>query len=70
MRKLKLFCFLAAVLIGAGASAQLHYVCYYTAEKPVIDGSSQDPVWQKASWTEDFTDIEGACVLGPRTGHG
>jgi hypothetical protein len=59
MRKLKLFCFLASCCIGVSASAQLHYVCYYTAEKPVIDGSGQDPVWQKASWTEDFTDIEG-----------
>ena len=59
MRKLKLFCFLAACFIGVEAPAQLHYVCYYTAEKPVIDGSGQDPVWQKAPWTENFTDIEG-----------
>ena len=61
MRKLKLFCFFAGCLIGvsAPASAQLHYVCYYTATRPVIDGSGQDPIWQKAAWTEDFTDIEG-----------
>jgi hypothetical protein len=43
----------------AGASGQRHYVCYYAAQKPVIDGAGDDPAWQQAPWTEDFTDIEG-----------
>lgn len=59
MRKLKLYCLLAVCFLTVGASAQLHYVCYYATEKPVIDGAGNDPVWQKASWTSDFTDIEG-----------
>jgi hypothetical protein len=43
----------------AGVSGQRHYVCYYAAQKPVIDGSGDEPVWQRAPWTEDYTDIEG-----------
>jgi Carbohydrate family 9 binding domain-like len=53
------------VLIGllavahATALAQRHYICYFTATPPVIDGRGDDPVWERAPWTEDFTDIEG-----------
>jgi hypothetical protein len=49
----------ACVMASSFASAQRHYVCYSAAEKPVIDGSGSDPVWQRAPWTEDFGDIEG-----------
>ena len=45
--------------MSLAASAQRHYVCYYTAQQPVIDGSGNDLVWQQARWTEDFADIEG-----------
>ena len=51
--------FFSIAAISFSASAQRHYVCYYTAERPVIDGSGNDAVWQRAPWTEDFTDIEG-----------
>ncbi len=59
--RIKLLCCLVSslVLVSLAASAQRHYVCYYTAKQPVIDGSGNDPVWQQAPWTEDFTDIEG-----------
>jgi len=59
MCKLKLLSFLAGCFVVSCVSAQLHYVCYYTAAKPVIDGGGNDPAWQKAAWTEDFIDIEG-----------
>lgn len=51
--------FLLGLLLGREATAQRHYVCYYTPERPVIDGAGEEAVWQKAAWTEDFTDIEG-----------
>ena len=64
--RLKLFwCLASSFVLGAGASAQRHYVCYYAAEKPVIDGAGSDPVWQRAPWTEDFTDIEGDIRPAP-----
>jgi hypothetical protein len=45
--------------MGLPVLAQRHYICYYAAQKPVIDGSGDEPVWQQAPWTEDFADIEG-----------
>jgi len=54
-----LLIFLFGLGLGLGTSAQRHYVCYYTPERPVIDGTDGEKVWQKAAWTEDFTDIEG-----------
>lgn len=50
---------LFVLLLGGAVTAQRHYVCYYTPERPAIDGRPTEAVWQKASWTEDFTDIEG-----------
>jgi hypothetical protein len=47
------------MLVGLRVSAQRHYVCYYATQRPVIDGSGDEPVWRQARWTEDFTDIEG-----------
>ena len=44
---------------GYEVSGQRHYVCYYAAEAPVIDGTGDEHVWQQAPWTEDYTDIEG-----------
>jgi hypothetical protein len=56
----KLICFsIMVALTSIRATAQRHYVCYYAAQRPVIDGAGSDPVWAKAPWTEDFTDIEG-----------
>ena len=59
MRGVKFFCFLACLFVVTGVSGQRHYVCYYATQRPVIDGSGDEPVWQRAPWTEDFTDIEG-----------
>jgi len=57
---IKLFgCYVAFAMMSIPAMAQRHYVCYYTARQPVIDGSGNEPVWQQAPWTEDFVDIEG-----------
>lgn len=50
---------LLGMLLGLEASAQRHYVCYYTPERLTIDGAGVEASWQKAAWTEDFTDIEG-----------
>jgi hypothetical protein len=37
----------------------LHYICYSTSDSMIIDGKADEPVWRKASWTADFSDIEG-----------
>lgn len=52
-------CLAGFILLTLAVSGQRHYVCYYAAQKPVIDGSGDDPAWQGVPWTEDFTDIEG-----------
>jgi hypothetical protein len=35
------------------------YVCYRTTGPIITDGKLNEEGWQKAKWTEDFTDIEG-----------
>ena len=42
------------------------YVCYRTAHPPKIDGRLDDDAWRRATWTEDFVDIEGDCRPKPR----
>jgi len=64
--KVKLYgCFFLSFAFGLATSAQRHYVCYYTAERPVIDGVANEAVWQQAPWTEDFMDIEGEARPQP-----
>lgn len=41
------------------------YACRYTKEKPSLDGSLQDSVWQHAPWSEPFVDIEGSQKPAP-----
>ncbi|HTR29977.1 MAG TPA: carbohydrate-binding family 9-like protein [Puia sp.] len=53
------WCLVVLTAMSLQISAQRHYVCYYAAQRPVIDGSGDDPAWQQAPWTEDFADIEG-----------
>jgi hypothetical protein len=43
----------------------LHYVCYSTPDSMIIDGKADEPAWQKAPWTEDFSDIEGGIRPKP-----
>src|SRR5260221_11226172 len=35
------------------------YVVNYVKTPPVIDGDISESVWQQATWTDDFVDIEG-----------
>ncbi|HEY0274071.1 MAG TPA: carbohydrate-binding family 9-like protein [Chitinophaga sp.] len=65
--------FAALLLLGsAGARAQSlfdayaplfttprHYVCQHNTVPIHIDGQAIETDWQKAAWTQDFTDIEG-----------
>jgi cellulose/xylan binding protein with CBM9 domain len=44
----------------------LSYDCHRTATPIRIDGKLDDPAWQKAPWTSDFVDIEGAAKPAPR----
>lgn len=37
-----------------------HYVCFQANEVMQIDGEANEPSWQRAMWTNDFLDIEGA----------
>ena len=61
-----------AALLTAAAHAQdappvpLSYDCHYTKSPIHIDGKLDDPAWQKAPWTSDFVDIEGASKPLPR----
>jgi len=41
------------------------YLCARTQEAPAIDGLLDDAAWQDASWTEEFTDIQGARRPAP-----
>ncbi len=42
------------------------YVCYRAPAPIVIDGNVDEPAWDKADWSERFTDIEGALKPKPR----
>jgi hypothetical protein len=60
-----------AILFAAAAHTQttpapLSYDCHHTETPIRIDGKLDDPAWQKAKWTSDFVDIEGAVKPTPR----
>ena len=40
------------------------YVAYKTTQKLIIDGKASEHDWEKASWSEEFIDIEG--VVKPK----
>jgi len=40
-------------------------VAYRTAQPPVIDGRTDDPVWTSAKWSEPFVDITGERSRAP-----
>jgi hypothetical protein len=42
------------------------YVCYRAAGPIQIDGRLDEPAWQTAPWSDDFTDIEGEKRPKPR----
>ena len=42
------------------------YVAGWTGTPPVIDGRLDEPVWNRAPWTERFRDIEGDVRPRPR----
>jgi hypothetical protein len=41
------------------------YVCRFTESPVQIDGKLSDPAWERASWTEDFVDIQGSLKPVP-----
>jgi hypothetical protein len=41
------------------------YLCYKTEQSMTIDGKDQEDSWEKASWTNIFTDIEGGSKPKP-----
>lgn len=43
-----------------------HYICYRSDNSLNIDGKLNEPIWQKAPWTDQFTDITGDSTLSPR----
>ena len=43
-----------------------NYVIYQTSNDITIDGKADEPSWEKAAWTEDFIDIEGAQMPTPQ----
>lgn len=44
----------------------LRYTASFTRTPPLIDGNIGDQVWEKASWSEPFQDIEGVKKPAPR----
>lgn len=42
------------------------YVCYQSETPLIIDGQLDEKMWEYASWTDLFVDIEGACKPIPR----
>lgn len=65
------------ILVGASCFAQpiqtpsiefspKKYICYSAGEKIIIDGKLSEFAWDKAEWTDDFVDIEGAIRPAPR----
>jgi hypothetical protein len=42
------------------------YVCYRTDKQLKIDGILDEPVWEKAEWISDFTDIKGISSAIPK----
>ncbi|MBM3493906.1 MAG: hypothetical protein FJX72_06235 [Armatimonadetes bacterium] len=49
-----------------GETTPRRYVCHRTPTPPIINGRLDQPVWQRAPWTEDFVDIEGGARRVPR----
>jgi hypothetical protein len=41
------------------------YLCPRASPAPAIDGRLDDPAWSRASWTDDFVDIEGPARPRP-----
>ncbi len=61
-----LCCFPLAVFAENVAISPLAYNCVHAGTPIRIDGKLDDPAWQKAQWTSDFVDIEGAAKPMPR----
>jgi len=63
MRAFLVLGFLAVGILPAGA--QKRYTCSYTSQPLRIDGAGDEAAWQRAPWTDDFTDIEGDLRPAP-----
>jgi hypothetical protein len=55
-----------SALLGRLTQMPLHYVVMKTGTPPRIDGTLNDPAWQKAAWTGYFNDIEGDIRPTPK----
>ncbi len=51
---------------GIGWDSRRFYACRRTSAPPVVDGRLDDPAWEKAPWTDEFTDIQGSLRPAPR----
>jgi hypothetical protein len=69
-RSLSTLCLATGIAFTAPAQstqpAPLSYDCHRTTTPIVIDGKLDDPAWNKAPWTSNFVDIEGAAKPTPR----
>lgn len=63
---INLLCFAQPVTPPALEFNPLKYVCYKTSEPLNVDGDLNESSWNKAEWTTDFADIEGAVKPVPR----
>lgn len=57
---------LCAAMAVAAESVPREYKCVRAKTAPVIDGQPEENIWQQASWTSDFVDIEGDVRPKPR----
>ena len=74
-RPMKIFCLRSGIVSAASllslmpfayAQTPKSYDCVRAKKPPVIDGKLNDAAWKKASWTDDFVDIEGDAKPKPR----
>ena len=59
-------CWILLALTGALGAEPKSYDCVRAVQRIEIDGKLNDPAWQRASWTDDFVDIEGDVKPKPR----
>jgi hypothetical protein len=59
-------CWILLALTGALGAEPKSYHCVRAVQRIEIDGKLNDPAWERASWTDDFVDIEGDVKPKPR----
>jgi Carbohydrate family 9 binding domain-like len=57
---------LLCLALPMGAQIPKHYECRRAGHRLQIDGKPDEAEWQRAPWSDEFVDIEGASKPAPR----